>query len=289
VTLATLLVPLDGSWMAERALTCATMLQRATGARLELLRTVPDLVHANGIGCEGAAGTMNVWDGARAAEAGDGPGDPVTTILAAIRCRRPALVVMASASWSSLGLGADVAREVARRSPVPILAIPTGMEPPRMERHVRRILVALDGSACAEQALTPARALADALAADLVLLRVVRPRAFPSDRLEGGNQVDLAGARRYVEGLAIPLRSIRAQVSALAVMGDPLSMIAAVSRAQRADVIAMTTHGQGAETHSGLGDVPSEILRSTGVPLLLVPPMAPGEVAVRSRLADATP
>jgi nucleotide-binding universal stress UspA family protein len=192
---------------------------------------------------------------------------------------------MASAGWSSLGLGTDMAREVARRSPVPILVIPTGMEPPRVDQHVHRILVALDGSEYAEQALTPARALADALAADLVLLRVVRPRAVASGHPKGGKQTNLAGARRYVEELAVSLRSTYMHVSALAVVGDPLSMIAAVSRAQRADLIAMTTRGRGAETHSELGDVSSEILRSSGVPLLLVPPLAPGGFALWSESA----
>jgi nucleotide-binding universal stress UspA family protein len=92
-----------------------------------------------------------------------------------------------------------------------------------------------------------------------------------------------------VEGLAVPLRSIRRRVSALAVVGDPLSMIAAVSRAQHADVIAMTTRGRAAETHSDLGDVSSEILRSTDVPLLLVPPMAHDALAVRSRSTGVRP
>ena len=113
---------------------------------------------------------------------------------------------MSSESWSSLGLGMDVTRRVALRSPVPILVIPTSMGSSAIDRGVRRILVALDGSEYAEQALTPARALADALAADLVLLRVVRPRAVASGSLENGDQVDLAGARRYVERLAVPLR-----------------------------------------------------------------------------------
>jgi nucleotide-binding universal stress UspA family protein len=262
------------------------MLQRATGAHLDLLRTAPDVAHVNHIASRVAAGAIDVWDGAPEADQGDGPGDPVATILTAVRCRRPDLVIMSSKSWSSLGLGIDVTRQVALRSPVPILVIPTGMGLSAIDQGVRRILVALDGSEYAEQALTPARVLADALEAELLLFRVVRPRAFASGSLENGSQVDLAGARRYVEGLAVPLRSTRMRVSAMAVVGDPLSMIAAVSRAQHADLIAMTTRGRGAETHSELGDVSSEILRSSGVPLLLVPPLAPGGFALWSESAN---
>jgi nucleotide-binding universal stress UspA family protein len=153
------------------------------------------------------------------------------------------------------------------------------MEPSTIDRSVRRIPVALDGSEYAEPSLTPARALADALAADRVLLRVVRPWAVASGTLEDGDQVDLAGARRYVEGLAVALRSTDVRVSALAVVGAP-SMIAAVSRAHRVDLIAMTTRGRAANTQPELGGVSSEILRSSGVPLLLVPPLAPGRFAL---------
>jgi nucleotide-binding universal stress UspA family protein len=274
VTLATLLVPLDGSWMANRALAYATMLQRATGAHLHVLRTAPDLAHANDVEWGAASGAVDVQGGAPTADQGADPRDPVVTILSTICCRRPDLVVMASDSWSSLGLGIDVAREVARQSPAPILVIPTGMEPPRIDGYARRILVALDGSSHAEEALAPARALADALAAELLLLRVVRPQAAASGRTANGSQIDLGGARRYVEALAVSLRSDRMRVSALAVVGDPMLMIAAVSRAQHADLIAMTTRGRDTDAQSALGRVSSELLRTTGVPLLLVPPVA---------------
>jgi nucleotide-binding universal stress UspA family protein len=154
-----------------------------------------------------------------------------------------------------------------------------------IDQGVRRILVALDGSEYAEQALTPARALADALRAELLLLRVVRPRAVASGSLEHGIRVDLAGARRYVDRLAVPLRATGTRASSLAVVGNPLTMIAAVSRAQRADLIAITTRGRGADTRSELGGVSSEILRSSGVPLLLVPSKAPGGFALSSKSA----
>ena len=85
MTLATLLVPFDGSWMADRALACATMLQRATGAHLDLLGTAPDVAHANHIASGVTDRRHDVWDGAGEADQGDGPGDPVAIILATIR------------------------------------------------------------------------------------------------------------------------------------------------------------------------------------------------------------
>lgn len=273
--ITTLLVPHDGSWMADRALACATMLQGATGARLDLYRIAPD----PGPGMQSppapTAGVTDVWGGASTVDRGTDLEDPVTIILDAIERRRPDLVVMASNSWSSVGLGIDVVRQVARRSPVPVLVIPTGPDSFRNDLDVRRILVALDGSEQAEQALTPARVLADALEADMLLLRVVTPKVAVSGGRAHDDDLDLAAARRYVEKLAGALQTARTRVSALAVVGEPGTMIAAVSRTQRADLLAMTTRGKGAIGYSELGGIATRSLQSVGMPLLLVPPFTP--------------
>jgi hypothetical protein len=51
-------------------------------------------------------------------------------------------------------------------------------------------------------------------------------------------------------------------------------MIAAVSRTQRASLLAMTTRGKNAMACSELGGVASTGLQSAGMPLLLVPAAA---------------
>jgi nucleotide-binding universal stress UspA family protein len=275
VQITTLLVPHDGSWMADRALACATMLQGATGARLDLLRIAPDLIPGMHSPSGRTAGVTEIWDEASTVDRATDLDDPVTTILDAIECRRPDLVVMASESWSSVGLGVDVVRQIARRSPVPVLVIPTGRESCREDLDVRRILVALDGSEQAEQALTPSRALADALEADMLLLRVVTPKVAVFSGRAQDDDLDLGAARRYVETLAEALQATSRRVSALAVVGEPGTMIAAVSRAQRADLLAMTTRGKGAIGYSALGGIATSSLRSVAMPLLLVPPFAP--------------
>lgn len=268
--------------MADRALACATMLQRATGARLDLLRIGPDVVPGMRAQSELATGVTDTWDGASPVDPGADLDVPVTFIRDAIERRRPDLVVLASDSWSSVGLGVDVAHHIARRSPVPVLVIPTGLESLRSNHDVRRILVALDGSEQAEQALTPARVLADALGADLLLLRVVAPNVAVFGGRAPDDEVDLAAARRYVENLARELQTARTRVSALAVVGEPGTMIAAVSRTQRASLLAMTTRGKGTLACSEMGGIAISSLQSAGMPLLLVPPFAPSGRSDRS-------
>jgi nucleotide-binding universal stress UspA family protein len=261
--------------MADRALGCAAMLQGATGARLDLLRIAPDVVPGSHVRSALPADAPDVRGGVSGGESVADFGDPVSSIVDVIGDRRPDLVVMASESWSSAGLGIDVAHHVARHSPVPVLVVPTGPESVRDGHDVRRILVALDGSEQAEQALRPAQMLANALDADMLLLRVVTPKRAVFGGRAHGDDVDLAAARRYVEELARTIRTSRTRVSALAVVGEPGTMIAAVGRAQRASVLAMSTRGKGDSGHPAMGGIATSSLQSAGVPLLLVPPSAP--------------
>jgi nucleotide-binding universal stress UspA family protein len=263
--------------MADRALACAAMLQRAAGARLDLLRIAPDVVPGTHVRSALPADGTDAWDGVVVVESVADFGDPVSSIVDAIEDRRPDLVVMASDTWSSAGLGVDIAHHVARRSPVPVLVVPTGPESVRDGHDVRRILVALDGSEQAEQALGPAQMLAHALDADMLLLRVVTPKVAVFAGRADGDDVDLAAARRYVEELAREIQTARTRVSALAVAGEPGTMIAAVGRTQRASVLAMSTRGRGDPGYPALGGIAAGSLRSSGVPLLLVPPLAPLE------------
>ena len=263
--------------MADRALACAAMLQGATGARLDLLRIAPDVVPGSHVRSALPADAPDVRGGVAVVESVADFGDPVSSIVDVIEDRRPDFVVMASDSWSSAGLGVDVAHHIARRSPVPVLVVPTGPESVRDGHDVRRILVALDGSEQAEQALRPAQMLAHALNADMLLLRVVTPNVAVFGGRAHGDGVDLAAARRYVEELARVMQTARTRVSALAVVGEPGTMIAAVGRAQRASVLAMSTRGKGDLGHPSLGAIATSSLQSAGVPLLLVPPLAPLE------------
>jgi nucleotide-binding universal stress UspA family protein len=260
--------------MADRALACATMLQRASRARLVLLRIAPEVIPDMQEPSGPLPGATDTWDIPSTLDPDAGLHDPMTMILDSIERRCPDLVIMASDSWSSMGLGVDVARQVVGRSPVPVLVIPTGSKRLQSGHDVRRILVALDGSQRAEQALTPARVLADVLDADMLLLRVVAPNVAVFGGQAHDDDLDLAAARRYVEHLAEELQTVRTRVSALAVVGEPDTMIAAVSRTQRASLLAMTTRGKGGMAYSALGRVARNSIQSAGMPLLLVPPVA---------------
>jgi nucleotide-binding universal stress UspA family protein len=82
---------------------------------------------------------------------------------------------MAPASRSRLGqwLQRGTSYDVLKRAPVPVLVVPPRWRMWNPRPTIRRILVPLDGSALAEEALQPAQALAAAMNAGIELLRVV--------------------------------------------------------------------------------------------------------------------
>jgi nucleotide-binding universal stress UspA family protein len=232
-----LLVPLDGSERAERALPVAARIARASVAAdpapcLILLRAVTVPV-TYGVMYEGQAlqwrlirdetELAQTYLGALArADALAGlavetlvkVGNAATIILDAAEDRRGDLVVMTShgRTGAARWLLGSVAEHVARQSAVPVLVLPqTGPAPtgphPAAEQPLR-MLVPLDGSPFAEAALAPAVALAQALSAPeraaLHLGLVLLP--FEADVTSMPEGLALEGARTYLSRVAAHLR-----------------------------------------------------------------------------------
>ncbi len=199
-----ILVPLDGSTRAERAIPVAARIARASGGAVVLARAVnvaigflPSLVGE-------ATVVQSVLDAGQAAAeeylAGikQAPelvdittetrilfGPVGSAILASAESSQADLIVLCSHGYTGMtrwALG-SVAEKVARYALVPVLVlreagpVPTGPHPD-VTRPLRA-LVALDGSLLAKAALEPAASLIAALSAPaqgtLHLVRVVKP------------------------------------------------------------------------------------------------------------------
>ena len=211
-----IVVPLDGSIRAERAIPVAVRIARASGGAIILLRVVntpleigSQVVPLSGYVANTLEEDIEVATGYLTALAGseelDGvgvkmkvlPGTAAQTILDVVIEEQAELVVMCSHGDTGVKrwvLG-SVAQKVARQSTVPVLVLrqggsmPTTSYPDQL-RPLRSLmaLVALDGSALAEAALMPAASLVMALAAPargaLQLTRVVRLPITGSERGE---------------------------------------------------------------------------------------------------------
>lgn len=314
--LRTLLVPLDGSPLAEHVLTTAATLAQRAGATLDLVRVHRPLVF-------GDLADVERWERTArrdereylrlVAERLAANYDVRTTTalldepVASAICQRAIavgadLVAMAThgrTGFSRAWLG-SIADAVAHEAPVPVLllrgestlaALREGSRPPdawasEPARSISRVIVALDGSGLAEQALAPAIDLARAFGASIHLLRVVEPvlvRAveyplfyalpLPAVDDDGGEAV-AQQARDYVRAVASRIRSeTPVDVEVEVVVADSAApAIIDAAWAHQADVVALATHGRGA-SRLVVGSVADKVLRAGPEAVLLFRPV----------------
>jgi nucleotide-binding universal stress UspA family protein len=152
-----------------------------------------------------------------------------------------------------------------------------------------RIVVALDGSSLAEAVLPHATAIAGPLGSEIHLVQVVReardlvnmgfmdPTALggsgsvPDIRtLEEAMTAQVRAAERYLEEKASGLRSQGLRVRTAILRGDPATQVVKYAQDQKADLIAISTHGRGGISRMVLGSVADKVMRQGTVPVLLV-------------------
>ena len=142
------------------------------------------------------------------------------------------------------------------------------------------IVVPLDGSTFAEQALPTARALAEAFGAYLVLVRAVPEGTQDSEPGAHGQRE----ARDYLAHLREQLEAQGVSITAVAEPGVAINVIEHAWREQGAGLLVMASHGQGGH-HVGssdragvtlpkslVGSVAAEILEELEVPTLVIQP-----------------
>jgi nucleotide-binding universal stress UspA family protein len=146
-----------------------------------------------------------------------------------------------------------------------------------------KLLVPLDGSALSEAALPWAERLARDLHAQIGLCRVVPPPEAQLGKFQAWGPVvapaadwmeeDLIAreARDYLEAVARRLGPV-GSVPTFVRAGAPAVEVAQLASEWQADLIVMSTHGRGAVGKMVLGSVADGVVRSAGVPVVLVRP-----------------
>ena len=302
----TILVPLDGSPFGERAIPLALRVARAAGATVALAH-VREPFAAGRAAAAGTRRSSNSEAASRAMLAGlrerieAAAGLPVTASLLDGEIA-PALQAHVEASASDLVVmtahghgGAErawlgsVAEALVHQLRVPVL-----LAWPRVVGHgragappFRRILVPLDGSSLAEEVLDHAVAAGAWGHTGYLLLQVVTPGAAGSEPHAAGvartDDADLERRRRdamcYLAAVAERVRRPGVAVNVEVVVHPrPARAILSVARARDVELIALTTHGEGALVQplagSVAGSVADEVIRGAGVPTLLYRPAA---------------
>ena len=269
--LTTVLVPLDGSWRSEAALVPAVPIALRTGARLVLLSTQWS---ASDLGT-----TRNYLEGRRAGlfDLGfDGEcgieavveRDAAAAIVAAAEVPGT-LVCMATHGHGGVirGVLGSVAEAVVRTAVAPVMLVGPSLDPhwrlPAMP-VAPEIVVALDGSPTAREAIPASVSLARAINGEVRLVHVPHPDDLAVDELSQAlatfAEAAIDASVEIVDGF------------------DPAAALADVAAQDRVAFLVAATHGRTGLARITLGSVVQRLVRRAPCPVFVVRPTALTEV-----------
>lgn len=295
VMIKNILVPLDGSQLAEAALLYAKTMAKRTGASLTLVRAAQNKSPFGDVTYDAQHRTiqqaddylMSLADGmvAQGFSVQTGvpyAGSPAEWIIEEAGVRRADLIVMATHDrvGPDRWVHGSVAEGVVHQSTTPVMLVRSEgadqlVQRFQMEKPV--LVVPLDGSKLAEAAFPLARVLVQALGARVVLVGVV-PKPGELQAGLGGTIVTYVGpeyaelqadVQAYLEASA---RHVATDVEAVVRCGDPAAEIAAVAQQHAAAAVVMATHGRTGLVRSILGSVAGGVLRHSSTPVALIHP-----------------
>lgn len=258
---STVLVALDGSKNAERALAAVEPLLAVPKTRTFLVQARPETApdqearaYLEGLASKlSSRGIRAVADVLR--------GDPATAVVAAAERRKADLVAFAShgegglASW----VFGSVAQKILRASSKALL-LARSLEPE--PAAIRRVLVPLDGSVGAEAILPHAVAAARAWNARVVLLHILRPEEGRPDREKRRMEARFDQIARGQKKL---------EVESLIDEGDSAARILHHAERRPGTLVALGSHGRTAVSRWRYGSVAEKILQAAKIPLLVGP------------------
>jgi len=176
----------------------------------------------------------------------------------------------------------SIAQQVIRLGTTPVLLVPAGGGPDPAAFACRSILVPLDGDPDHEGVLPAVAALAARCAATVVLALVVPTFETLSGAMTAPSRLMPAATARLLDMsaqeaknyLASPRRRLVGQgvrVSAHVFRGDPAAVVRRAAAAPGIDLVALATHGGTGSGALGTANLTARVCRSAGLPLLLVP------------------
>jgi nucleotide-binding universal stress UspA family protein len=296
-----LLVPLDGSPLAEQALPLALSVARKAQSEIHLaLVHVPaaydDAVHWEELDDEVKAREHQYLEALRCriCKAFSGTvqvhhveGLAPETLASEIDNQQIDLVVMNAHGWGYVtrAITGSVSDYLLRHVNVPLLLMHSGALSRQFDVSVslRNILICLDGSALAETALGPATNLGRLWESRYHLLRVAPPpqhvgRPFGQDEqslYQHARDRASADARDYLERIAERLRTEAAPATTRVVLNRNVAQaVIDEALANGCDLIAISTHGRGGVARLLLGSVADKVIRGSHTPVLVYRPPA---------------
>lgn len=292
-----ILIPLDGSGLAECAIYWAMAFAQAFGARVTLLRVLEKVQNAECLQpidplewsmYKREANTYLSELGARFEAEGIKAdfmvkeGHPAQRIIEALQEKGIDLMVVSSHGRSGLSgwSAGSVFQKIVLRARISIMIVRAyhcEQKDPSGPFRFSRILVPLDGSKRSEFALPPATTLAHSHNAELILAHVVKMPEMP--RWEQLTQEDMELVNRLVErnreeiGKHFETVLPRLPVEALTLVetsDDAALRIHELVREQKADLVVLSAHGYSGKSRWTFGSIAHTFITYGTTPLLLV-------------------
>ena len=290
-----IVVPLDGSLLAEQALSFLPRFVSPLQTHIDLVCVVQPWVYALGMSEATPISVINDlhenWKAylhqqeiflqglGYTVQSHVLEGDIAAEILALAANKNADLIVMSThgrSGFRRLALG-SVAERVLHNATIPLLLVREGAAL-QTTNPIEHLLVPLDGSSFAERSIPLAVELSTQTGATLTMLRVVQDLdaqnkqiIFKSEEAaeEAVTQWKLL-ATRYLDELAKGIKAEGVKVSSMVLSGDPENLIGTIAETLPADLIVMSTHGRSGVSRWVYGSVANKVLRTASCPVLLV-------------------
>jgi nucleotide-binding universal stress UspA family protein len=297
-----ILVPVDGSALAETAIPCALAIAERAGSKLQFAMVYgrsfpPAPMRLDKLYLDQLAQRLSEQLGySPSCELLEGPVAP--TLVKHARTIGADLIVMTTHGRGGLErawLG-SVTDQLVRSSGVPVLVVRPSPDGRGATFNPGEIMIPLDGSALAETALSPAAAMAQLWDAEVSLLQVVFPVSLSSEadlQPPGAydkelTEINRQAAAQYLAEIAVRLRNSGVKASGVAMVGKarlPQILFEQASPG-RVGLLAIATHGRGGLRRLMLGSVTDKLVRTAEVPILVVPPVRPIRKAREAKMGD---
>lgn len=285
-----ILVPLDGSDMAERALAPALALAEAMSAKLFFVKVAIPLTlkldpklyqHIVEVRKDEAKRYLRSIQPSSSSTLVDIEtqvlvGRAARSIINFAQEKGIDLIVMSSHGRSGVSrwIYGSVADKVLHSAPcAKVIIHPQVIIEPF---SIKRILVPLDGSSLAELALEPARALAEAVSAELIVLHVTSTPQIdvqPVPGWPGLNAVVEAAdqeADAYLQGVQAAMGDSPVSVKSRCASGPAAEGIIDSADRQKVDLIVMCSHGRSGIERWVFGSVAEKVLRGANRVTLVI-------------------
>ena len=285
-----ILVPLDGSGLAERALVPALALAEAMLAKVFIIRVAVPLSlnldpkfyqHIIELRRDEAKRYLRSIQSRFASSAAEIEAQVVVgrgarSIINFVQEEEIDLIVMSSHGRSSVNrwIYGSVADKVVHNAPcAKVIIHPQVIIDPC---SIKRILVPLDGSSLAEQALEPALALAEAMSAELIFLQVTTaPQIFVqpvSDRpgLDDVMEAVELETSAYLQSVQATMGDSPVSSSLCVTSGPAAENIIDIADSQKVDLIVICSHGRSGIEQWAFGSVAEKVLRGANCVTLVI-------------------